>query len=888
MTQKLTILRRVFYFVIFASLLLSGFTAGSVPAVYAEETSATNAQTDDPFGAVVNLNADQAAFGGGENVILHASVTNPHAKTIQVLKWYIPADGLEAPLLRVTRDGAPVPYIGPVFKRRAPTEEDYAVLQPGETVSGSLDLAAYYDLSASGNYTVTFDAQSDALYARQGKELLKMNGRLASNEVRVFIEGRSKPSLHAIMPEVVNGATSFTSCSSTRQNQLLTARNDASTYAADSAAYLNAGQQGNRYITWFGTYLLSRYSTAKSHFVNISSAMDNASVHFDCTCTDSGVYAYVYPSQPYKIYLCGAFWSAPGTGTDSKAGTLIHEMSHFTVVADTDDWVYGQQGARNLAINNPSQAVTNADNHEYFAENNPPAETPIGDTFEPDNSSAQATTINAGSQQIHSIVPATDVDWFKFQVNSLSSVVLETSGDPSYDTRMWLYNGSLNQLVFSDDEGEFQYSRISACLPAGTYYVKVDDFNNNNEIPAYALSLQTGSSCVSVNLATQQLGRFGLLSGSSTRFSVAGASNGPVQLSSTGSAKLVGAERIIYKVNGEFVSYTELMGLPSQHVDNAYWLPWYNNYGLDTQLRFANVSSATASVWVYIDGDEMEGSPFTLAPGASTRASFLGVNAGPVQIVSNQDIVAAERVIYKVNGAYTSYSEIMALPASQVNTTYWLPWYDNVTLDSQLRFANISDSTASVHIYVGGDEMQGSPFELAPGASTRASFDGINGGPVQIVSNQDIVAAERVILKVNNVPTSFSEMIALPQSQVQTTHWLPWYNNTGLQSQLVIGNVTGSTATVHVYIGGEEMAGSPFTVDGDSSVRKTYAANNGLVQVVSSQNVVVSESVIYRVNNVNISFSEMMALPHNQLSTTYWLPWYNNNGLDSQLRFGIP
>jgi uncharacterized protein YcfL len=284
----------------------------------------------------------------------------------------------------------------------------------------------------------------------------------------------------------------------------------------------------------------------------------------------------------------------------------------------------------------------------------------------------------------------------------------------------------------------------------------------------------------------------------------------------------------------------------------------------------------------------MEGSPFTLAPGASTRASFLGVNAGPVQIVSNQDIVAAERVIYKVNGAYTSYSEIMALPASQVNTTYWLPWYDNVTLDSQLRFANISDSTASVHIYVGGDEMQGSPFELAPGASTRASFDGINGGPVQIVSNQDIVAAERVILKVNNVPTSFSEMIALPQSQVQTTHWLPWYNNTGLQSQLVIGNVTGSTATVHVYIGGEEMAGSPFTVDGDSSVRKTYAANNGLVQVVSSQNVVVSESVIYRVNNVNISFSEMMALPHNQLSTTYWLPWYNNNGLDSQLRFGIP
>ena len=27
------------------------------------------------------------------------------------------------------------------------------------------------------------------------------------------------------------------------------------------------------------------------------------------------------------INLCGAFWDAPATGTDSKAGTLVHEVS---------------------------------------------------------------------------------------------------------------------------------------------------------------------------------------------------------------------------------------------------------------------------------------------------------------------------------------------------------------------------------------------------------------------------------------------------------------------------------------------------------------------------------------------------------------------------------
>jgi len=46
-------------------------------------------------------------------------------------------------------------------------------------------------------------------------------------------------------------------------------------------------------------------------------------------------------------------------------------MSHFTVVAGTDDWAYGQTAAAALAKSSPTKAVDNADSHEYFAENNP-------------------------------------------------------------------------------------------------------------------------------------------------------------------------------------------------------------------------------------------------------------------------------------------------------------------------------------------------------------------------------------------------------------------------------------------------------------------------------------------------------------------------------------
>ncbi len=46
-------------------------------------------------------------------------------------------------------------------------------------------------------------------------------------------------------------------------------------------------------------------------------------------------------------------------------------MSHFNVVAGTDDWAYGQTACKSLATRAPKKAIDNADSHEYFAENTP-------------------------------------------------------------------------------------------------------------------------------------------------------------------------------------------------------------------------------------------------------------------------------------------------------------------------------------------------------------------------------------------------------------------------------------------------------------------------------------------------------------------------------------
>ena len=368
-----------------------------------------------------------------------------------------------------------------------------------------------------------------------------------------------------------------------------------------------------------------------------------------------------------------------------------------------------------------------------------------------------------------------------------------------------------------------------------------------------------------------------------------GVNTGPVEIRNLDSLASLAAGRMIYTVNNVNTSFTEIMGLPNSQVDRVYWLPWYNSKTLDTQLRIANVSGATASVRVFIGTKEMGGSPFSIPAHTTLRKVFPDIDKGPVKIQSDQDIVTSERLIYSVNGANTSFSEMLALPEGQLSGTYWLPWYDNVNFNTQLRFGNASGATASVSVFIGTQEMPGSPFTLLPGQSQRISFAGINGGPVKIESNQNIVASERVIYSVNGVPASFSETMALPNTHLGGAYWLPWYNSVSSNTQLRFANVGGALATVHVFVGGQEMTGSPFMLaDGATVVKSFPGLNSGPVQIESDVDIVVTERVIYKVSGKPTSLSEIMGFPASQLDTSYWLPFYNNKDMDTQLLFGAP
>ena len=97
--------------------------------------------------------------------------------------------------------------------------------------------------------------------------------------------------------------------------------------------------------------------------------------------------------------------------------------------------------------------------------------------------------------------------------------------------------------------------------------------------------------------------------------------NGPVQIASTNGIPLIGAERLIYKVNNVNTSFTEMMGLPDSQVDNTYWLPCITTSTLIHNCVLPTSQALLATVTITIGGVPM-GDPIPLAAGASTRVSL--------------------------------------------------------------------------------------------------------------------------------------------------------------------------------------------------------------------------------------------------------------------------
>jgi len=150
------------------------------------------------------------------------------------------------------------------------------------------------------------------------------------------------------------------------------------------------------------------------------------------------------------------------------------------------------------------------------------------------------------------------------------------------------------------------------------------------------------------------------------------------------------------------------------------------------------------------------------------------------------NIITAIRDAWAVSGVTTSFSQLMGMPAEQLADKYLFPGYNNLTLNDQLRIANVDTIATTVTVTIGG--VSRGTYPLAAGEAVRINYPGLDSGPVVVqgTSGVKIISSIREAWSVSGVTKSFVQLMGLPSQQLSTTYLFPAYNNVTLNEQLRI------------------------------------------------------------------------------------------------------
>lgn len=358
--------------------------------------SPVTAQTLENPGLAADLKIETPEVHAQGPILAHFTLTNTSGGELAVLKWHTPLEGFRSDMFQVKRDGTPVRYLGALVKRGAPAQEEILVLPKGGSVSATVDLLKAFAIFDPGEYTVQF---ASTLTLVQGGT----TGQAQPDRGLIPVEISSRPVSFRLLeprtpsPEIVKALSTrppsepsfrletltpltFENCTPEQIDTLEEARRQAALLAAYSSISLWLTPVPKRpsvpYQTWFGAYDAARYDRVANNFSAIYNALANEET-LKIHCADktedncyplSNTFAFVYPSHPYDVYVCPLYWKVPPLGMDSQADTLVHEVSHFYVVAGTSDYTYGAPSCKHLALTDPAKAIANADSYGYFAD----------------------------------------------------------------------------------------------------------------------------------------------------------------------------------------------------------------------------------------------------------------------------------------------------------------------------------------------------------------------------------------------------------------------------------------------------------------------------------------------------------------------------------------
>jgi hypothetical protein len=260
-------------------------------------------------------------------------------------------------------------------------------------------------------------------------------------------------------------------------------------------------------------------------------------------------------------------------------------------------------------------------------------------------------------------------------------------------------------------------------------------------------------------------------------------------------------------------------------------------------------------------------------------------------------------VPYGWSGMITPYKS--GYKFSPISNTYAYLQSDQPNQDF---LPQVCENCKDINVTIGGASIGN--YSLADNESIRQNYPIIDAGPVvvQSVDGSDIVVALREMWNSQAtgtvLSTSFAQLMGIAKERLSDTYYLPHYNDLSpyLDAQLRFGNVDSIPTKVTITIGGVDYGPFPSAdpsdnLDPGESYRINFPDIDAGPVVVTSSNgakIVVALREMWNSQATGLvdstSFTQIMGIPKEELTDTYYLPHYNDLSpyLDAQLRFGIP
>ncbi|QSZ29286.1 hypothetical protein DSL72_003799 [Monilinia vaccinii-corymbosi] len=318
-------------------------------------------------------------ISGTTGHVAHVAITNTGSEALTVFKGNTVLSEHATMDVLASAAGKNLEFKGTYvnYKRAGLDASMFQTIQPGETVTTSVNAAKTYDLEGLEKVDITAIQGFRYVTGEVAPTLISQTtlcDDVTSNTVTITPDQskvasdfvfRGAPSIKS---RITKRAVSYSGCTSARKTSLQTTVTDAIGLA--TKAYTAAGTGADYFTTWFMS--TSEESTVRAIYTDVKN-VQSTSPTISCTdtygdCSDGSALLYTIPSAKV-IVPCpnNGYWGFPEfstTCTDfdyDRAGSLLHEMTHLY---GTDDWAYGPTAAKALSA---AKAANNADTYEMYA-----------------------------------------------------------------------------------------------------------------------------------------------------------------------------------------------------------------------------------------------------------------------------------------------------------------------------------------------------------------------------------------------------------------------------------------------------------------------------------------------------------------------------------------